>query len=153
MPACKQGDPAVWLTPRNMYHMKGDVMFGTSPFGKYVCLSEAKTAGAVRGPSSPMGPGGAMGRRGGMGGMGPGGAMGPGAAPVSQAPKPTCKSGDPVVWVTPRNFYFEKNDFRFGKTPIGSYSCLSQAKAHGAAPGPPPGTGRGMPLPAATPRK
>jgi hypothetical protein len=57
MPTCKANDPVVWLTPRNLYHLKGDVAYGRSPNGRYECLSTAKTQGAARGPVTPMGPG------------------------------------------------------------------------------------------------
>jgi hypothetical protein len=98
MPTCKANDPVVWLTPRNLYHLKGDVAYGRSPNGRYECLSTAKTQGAARGPVTPMGPG-AGGR---MMGAGPGAAARPSP--------PACKAGDPVVWLTPRNFYFTKAD-------------------------------------------
>lgn len=154
MPACAAGDPIVWLTPRNFYHVKGDVAYGRSPNGAYACLSAAKATGAVQGPSAPMGPGGGQGMSGqGMPGAGGGmmrGGMGAqaGAAAASSSTMPTCKSGDPVVWLTPRNFYHVKGDVAYGRSPNGAYACLSTAKAKGAAPGPStpmgPGGGQGM---------
>ncbi|MFY9779540.1 MAG: rhodanese-like domain-containing protein [Candidatus Baltobacteraceae bacterium] len=55
-PACKAGDPVVWLTSRTFYHLKGDAGYGTSPNGHYACLSAAKAHGATQGPQAPMGP-------------------------------------------------------------------------------------------------
>jgi hypothetical protein len=166
MPTCKANDPVVWLTPRNLYHLKGDVAYGRSPNGRYECLSTAKTQGAARGPVAPMGPGagggtmgagngGMMGAGGGM--MGPGGMMGAGPGAAARPSPPACKAGDPVVWLTPRNFYFTKADFQYTRARYGRYLCESQAKTQGAVHGPPAGSGmmRGGPpsaAPRATPR-
>jgi mono/diheme cytochrome c family protein len=150
MPACKAADPVVWLTPRNLYHVKGDVAYGRSPNGAYACLSDAKAKGAVQGPSTPMGPGGGQGMSG-QGMMGGGmmrGGMGAQAGAAASATMPACKAADPVVWLTPRNFYFRKGELQYGRSPYGRYLCLSAAKAKGAVHGPNtpmgPGAGRGM---------
>jgi hypothetical protein len=172
MPTCKANDPVVWLTPRNSYHLKGDGAYGRSPNGRYECLSTAKTHGAARGPVAPMGAGGGtmgagnggmMGAGGGMMGagggmMGPGGMMGTGPGTVARPSPPACKAGDPVVWLTPRNFYFTKADFQYTRARYGRYLCESQAKTQGAVRGPPAGSGmmRGGPpnatAPVATPK-
>ena len=152
MPACAAGDPIVWLTPRNFYHVEGDVAYGRSPNGAYACLSDAKAKGAVQGPSTPMGPGGGQGMNGqGMRGAGGGmmrGGMGAQAGATASATMPACKAADPVVWLTPRNFYFRKGELQYGRSPYGQYLCLSAAKAKGAVHGPNtpmgPGAGRGM---------
>jgi hypothetical protein len=148
MPTCKANDPVVWLTPRNLYHLKGDVAYGRSPNGRYECLSTAKTQGAARGPVTPMGPGAGGGMMGAGGGM-----MGSGSGAAARPSPPACKAGDPVVWLTPRNFYFTKADFQYTRARFGRYTCESQAKTQGAVHGPPAGSGmmRGGPPNAAAP--
>jgi mono/diheme cytochrome c family protein len=138
MPACDAGDPVVWLTPRNFYHVKGDVAYGTSPNGQYMCESAAKAKGAVAGPQTPMGPG---------AGQGMGAGMGAQTGAAASSTLPACHNGDPVVWLTPRNFYFELGDVQYARSRYGQYVCLTAAKAKGAVHGPQtpmgPGGGRG----------
>ncbi len=45
-PVCPASDPVVWLnTGSNVFHLKGDRYFGTTKQGKYLCESQAVTAG------------------------------------------------------------------------------------------------------------
>jgi hypothetical protein len=45
-PSCPASDPVVWLnTDSNVFHLKGDRYFGTTKSGKYLCESQAVTAG------------------------------------------------------------------------------------------------------------
>ena len=49
------------------------------------------------------------------------------------ADMPTCKSGDPVVWVnTSSHVYHLSGDPYYGKTKQGAYQCESAAVASGA---------------------
>jgi hypothetical protein len=49
------------------------------------------------------------------------------------ATMPTCRSGDPVVWVnTKSHVYHLKGDKYFGTTKSGAYACRSKAVAEGA---------------------
>jgi hypothetical protein len=55
----------------------------------------------------------------------------PVAAPA--AGMPSCRAGDPVVWVnTKSHVYHLKGDQYYGKTKAGDYECESKAKASGA---------------------
>ncbi len=57
------------------------------------------------------------------------------AAPSASraATMPSCRSGDPVVWVnTNTHVYHLKGDRYYGKTKAGDYECQSKAVAGGA---------------------
>ena len=46
MPACASGDPVVWVnTNTKKYHLQGDVYYGKTKQGKYLCKSAADAAG------------------------------------------------------------------------------------------------------------
>lgn len=46
--------------------------------------------------------------------------------------KPTCKAGDPLVWVTGSKVMYMKGDKYYGKTKTGMYACKSRAMTMGA---------------------
>lgn len=47
MPACKSGDPVVWVNSRtNVFHLPGDSYYGKTKAGKYACKSDAVAMGA-----------------------------------------------------------------------------------------------------------
>ncbi|GAC1409775.1 MAG: hypothetical protein NVSMB64_18680 [Candidatus Velthaea sp.] len=47
MPACKSGDPVVWVnTHTKVFHVQGDSFYGKTKSGKYACKSDALAMGA-----------------------------------------------------------------------------------------------------------
>lgn len=47
MPACKTGDPVVWVNTKSLvYHLQGDSYYGKTKAGKYACQSDAVAMGA-----------------------------------------------------------------------------------------------------------
>jgi hypothetical protein len=77
---------------------------------------------------------------------------------VPAAGMPSCRPGDPVVWVnTKSHVYHLKGDQYYGKTKAGDYECESKAKASGArasgsgAKSSPKTTAKASPKPSASP--
>ncbi|GAC1423173.1 MAG: hypothetical protein NVSMB5_16950 [Candidatus Velthaea sp.] len=55
MPACKTGDPVVWInTSTKVFHVQGDSYFGKTKAGKYACKSDAMAMGAHMSGSKKM---------------------------------------------------------------------------------------------------
>ena len=55
MPACKAGDPVVWVnTSTKVFHVQGDTYFGKTKAGKYACTSDAIAMGAHMSGSKKM---------------------------------------------------------------------------------------------------